>query len=163
MIVALRMSTGGFSWRLYVEGYCGPIPADVSCAVIVGAADAVAGAGEADPELVRAAPEAQPATTSIARMTAAVISRAPDRRMAQISYLTSSNTSGAPVGAIRTSRRGACWVTCITSGNCIPAGTFTFSTAPTLTVTTFATPSPDRRMAQISYLTSSNTSGAPVK
>src|ERR1043165_9441996 len=101
MIVALRMSTGGFSWRLYVEGYCGPIPADVSCAVGTAAAatDPVAGAGEPDPELVRAAPEAQPATTSIARMTAAVISRAPDRRMAQISYLTSSNTSGAPVGA----------------------------------------------------------------
>src|ERR1051325_5816991 len=111
MMVALRMSTGGFSWRLYVEGYCGPIPADVSCAVGTAAAatDPVAGAGEPDPELVRAAPEAQPATTSTAGIPAAFIPRAPGRRTPQISFSTSTNPSGAPVGAIRTSRRGACW------------------------------------------------------
>src|ERR1043166_2910111 len=73
MIVALRISTGGLGCRWYVEGYCGPMPPDVSGAAGFAALGAaVAGVG---PPLVRAAPDAQPAAGMPAR------NEATDRRI----------------------------------------------------------------------------------
>src|SRR5690242_5096753 len=76
MIVALRISTGGFGCRLYVEGYCGPNPA-VSCIAAAGAAPgggAAAGAacavvvGRAPPDAHAASAASNPNPTSSGRI-----------------------------------------------------------------------------------------------
>src|SRR5438876_976059 len=80
-----------------------------------------------------------------------------------ISYFTSSKINGAPVGAMRTTCRGACSVTCMTIGSCmpdssnryagnVPAGTATFSIAPTFTLTDLVTPSPDENTLRLNIL-----------
>src|SRR5437660_2597596 len=73
MMVALRISTAGFGCRRYVEGYCGPMPLSrvVSCAAAAGEG-AAGGTGVGPPAVVvRAPPDAQPATTRIPPKAAA--------------------------------------------------------------------------------------------
>src|SRR6185503_18805017 len=93
---------------------------------------------------------------------------------ASSSYFTSWNTSGAPTGATRSSRRGDSVLTCITTGSCIPeissryaenvpAGTVMFSTPATLIVATFVTPSPDENTFRLKLLPSASGSAGRIR
>src|SRR5207247_8287034 len=80
-------------------------------------------------------------------------------------YFTSSNTNGAPTGSMRSNRRGRSRVTCMTTGSWrpdsssryagnVPAGTVTFSTPATFTVSSFVTPSLDENTLIVKVLPS---------